>query len=101
MELFFLPVVVLAAVPGLALLPGFALAAALRWRWGSLGAWPRRLAVGATLLWLVYGVYETYMYFWMRSVIAPIRVDLLLLTPFLYLAAVVGVVSLTRRGAGR
>jgi hypothetical protein len=99
MELFFLPVVALATVPGLALLPGLALAAALRLRWAGLGAWPRRLAVGATLFWLAYGVYETYMYFWMKSVIAPIRVDLLLLTPFLYLAAVVGVMALIRRPA--
>lgn len=96
-----MPVVVLTVVPGLALLPGFALAAALRWRWGVLSAWPRRLGVGATLFWLAYGVYETYMYFWMKSVIAPIRVDLLLLTPLLYVAAIVGVVALTRRTAGR
>ena len=89
----------MAAVPGLALLPGLALALGLRVRWGSLGAWPRRLAVGATLFWLAYGVYETYMYFWMKTVVAPIRVDLLLLTPFLYLAAVVGVLALGRRAA--
>ena len=97
MELLFLPVVALGAVPGLALLPGLALAVGLRVRWRSLGAWPRRLAVGATLFWLVYGVYETYMYFWMKTVVAPIRVDLLLLTPLLYLAAVVGILALGRR----
>lgn len=53
--------------------------------------------------WLVYGLYEGYMWWWSKGVIAPIRVDLLLIAPALYLvtafaiAGMVVVLILTRR----
>ncbi len=46
--------------------------------------------------WILYGCYETYMYFWAKSVTAPIRVDLLLITPFLYSVSIGGVISYRR-----
>jgi len=47
----------------------------------------------AVAVWALFGVYEGYMYFWSRTVIAPIRVDLLLLTPILYAVTILGLVQ--------
>ncbi|MCA9408372.1 MAG: hypothetical protein H6755_02590 [Candidatus Omnitrophica bacterium] len=44
------------------------------------------------LSWLIYGVWECYMWFWMKTVIAPIRIDLLLIIPYLYVISTIGVV---------
>jgi hypothetical protein len=41
----------------------------------------------------MYLIYETRMYFWAKTVHAPIRVDLLIIAPVLYLLTIVGVVS--------
>lgn len=42
------------------------------------------------VVWAIYGVYEIRMYFWMKTVSAPIRVDLLLIVPLLYLLLAIG-----------
>ena len=52
--------------------------------------WAIAIAIAA---WILFGVYESYMYHWSRTVIAPIRVDLLLLTPILYAVTVIGLVQ--------
>ena len=58
---------------------------------------PRKVASGGALIagiaWLMYAIYETRMYFWAKTVHAPIRVDLLIIAPLLYLLSIVGVVS--------
>jgi hypothetical protein len=58
------------------------------------------LAVAA---WCLFGIYEIYMYYWSRTVIAPIRVDLLLVTPILYAVTIFGLVqaSMRRRALNR
>jgi len=43
---------------------------------------------------LLYGVYESWVWVWARGVDAPIRVDLLLLAPLLYVLSGVGVWAL-------
>jgi len=50
-------------------------------------------ALIAGIAWLIYAIYETRMYFWAKTVHAPIRVDLLIIAPVLYLLSIVGVVS--------
>ncbi len=61
------------------------------WTRASHGVHLSLLAVVA--VWIVYGIYETIMYFWMQTVIAPIRVDLLLIVPVLYLVTLVGLIA--------
>ncbi len=61
---------------------------------------PRSLLV-ATVLWALYAAYETYMFFWSKTVVAPIRVDLLLVTPILYLVTVAGALGWWREARRR
>ena len=46
--------------------------------------------------WAAYGVYEIRMYYWSKTVVAPIRIDLLLIVPVLYLVLVVGICACYR-----
>jgi len=41
-------------------------------------------AIASSGLWLCYGVYEYQMSLWAQTVIAPIRIDILFVAPFLY-----------------
>jgi hypothetical protein len=65
----------------------------------------RRFVVVTAILWLVYGAYEYGMHRrWLCTGECNIRVDLLLLYPFLFLvsvaAATIGIRAILRRGAG-
>jgi hypothetical protein len=53
----------------------------------------RRIALTAAILWLLYANYEWRMFLWSKTVSAPIRVDLLLIAPVLYLATLAGLVA--------
>jgi hypothetical protein len=44
----------------------------------------------AGFIWVIYGIYEIFMYSWSKSVIATIRIDLLLIVPVLYVISLVG-----------
>lgn len=48
-------------------------------------------------IWLIYGGWESCMWFWSQKVIAPIRVDLFVITPILYFASAVGFFYFFRR----
>lgn len=101
LEILFLPFVLMMAVPGGAVVPG-ALFLLVTWkRWARASRGVRFLLLAVVAVWMVYGIYETIMYFWMRTVIAPIRVDLLLIAPVLYLVTLVGLVSAWRAGRSR
>jgi hypothetical protein len=91
MEIFYLPFAVMAGIPGVALLPGAALLTGY-WRHRRRNVPRRSLGwlLAAAIVWLLYAAYETRMYFWSRHVVAPIRVDLLVLAPVLYVALGVG-----------
>lgn len=43
----------------------------------------------AVLVWILYAIWEIKVYFWSKTVVAAIRVDLLVITPILYLSSVV------------
>lgn len=48
------------------------------------------------ICWVVYGLWEIKMFYWSKTVIAPIRVDLIFIVPFLYLISVSGFISYYR-----
>lgn len=97
-EFFYLPFVLMMAFPGAALVPGVLLLALFLRRRQAVTGQRRRLAGVAVAAWLAYGIYETGMYFWMQTVIAPIRVDLLFIAPVLYLLAVGALLALLTAG---
>jgi hypothetical protein len=82
-ELFYLPIQPFLIAPWLAPAP-----AALFW-WGFRRSRSKAAAVAA-VIWLIYTIYEWFMYEWGKTVIAPIRVDLPLIVPFLYLVSAIG-----------
>lgn len=103
MDLLFLPMPLLLAVPGLPFVPALALSGCAAWRWRRLGRGARFVVAACAVFWVAYAVYETVMYFWMQTVIAPIRVDLLLIVPLLYVTggALLLTCFATRAGRGR
>jgi hypothetical protein len=55
----------------------------------------------ATVLWVMYAAYEGIMSLWAQHVIAPIRIDLIVLGPVMYIVTAMGLVSWWRaRRAG-
>ena len=89
-----LPFLVFIALPPLALLPGLAFWLVWRRRRQRI----RRpfwifAAVGA---WALYAVYESGVWLWSRDVVAPIRVDLLVIAPLLYGLSLAAVAVLWR-----
>lgn len=45
------------------------------------------------VLWVLYGIYEIRMYFWSKTVVAPIRVDLLFICPVMAMMSFIGIVA--------
>jgi hypothetical protein len=102
LEILFFPIVLLAAFPGGALLPAIVFTVLYLKRRSAMSKLGRTVTIVAALTWIVYGIYETRMYFWMKTVIAPIRVDLLLIVPILYVITIIATIVLCRgtRGDG-
>lgn len=97
LEIIFLPIVVLISLPGTALIPGITFIVLYFVRRRKIAGKSRLIVVGTSIVWLIYGIYETKMYFWMKTVVAPIRVDLLLIVPVLYLLAIIGTFALIKK----
>lgn len=95
-EILFYPILPFVFFPPLA----FVVAGFFGWAfWRRRGEPPMRYfgIVLALAAWCLFGVYESYMYYWSRTVIAPIRVDLLLVTPILYAVTIFGLIQATMR----
>ena len=91
LDLLLGPVVAIHGRPVLAFLPAIVfalLALAMRGR----ARRPFLALAAASVVWTLFGVYETAMHEWEKTVTAPIRVDLLLLAPILWLVTIVAVV---------
>jgi hypothetical protein len=76
-----------------ALLAGAAFAARSLPRHAPAFLWP----AGAAAMWSAYGLYELRMHAWERTVTAPIRIDLLLIGPILYVVTAGAAVAVLRR----
>ena len=84
MEILFLPFMIFVGVPPLAVLPAVLLALCFfRHRLRLDGSKKIWVLTGAGA-WLLYAVYESVIWFWSKGVVAPIRIDLLLIAPVLY-----------------
>ena len=85
--------------PGLTLVP-VVLFGATFWRARRRGLRARGLLL-TTAVWLLYSVYEGVMFFWAQRVVAPIRIDLIVLGPLMYLVTALGLVSWWRTRSDR
>ncbi len=95
MDILLGPVVAIHDRPVLAFLPA-AVFALLAWRMRGRGRLPSLALAAASVLWMAFGVYETWMHEWEKTVTAPIRVDLLLLAPVLWIVTMIGIVAAVR-----
>jgi hypothetical protein len=95
MEVIYYPITLLVDHPTLAFVPATVFAIfylTYRRRLRTLGRpYVARALFGAAVMWLLYGFYEMHMQQWSHTVVAPIRVDLLLITPVLYIGTAVGI----------
>lgn len=96
---FYWPTVLWVEYPALTLVPVVVCGSAL-WHLRRTGC-PSRGLVVVTALWLTYAVYEGVMFVWAQQVIAPIRIDLIVLGPVMYAVTVLGLVSWWRARSNR
>ena len=97
MELIFLPLRLFMAHPWLALAPAFLFALCFaRHRAGFPTARSKLSILGPAFIWFGYAPYEWFTLQWSKGVVAPIRIDLLVLGPVLYAAVFLGVWSCMR-----
>ena len=101
MEVFFAPIGLVMEWPYLALGPAALFLVA--YLSGRKRPPAPRVVLVAAVAWGLFAVYETYMRAWSKTVVAPIRVDLLLIGPVLYALTLAGAVGWWRhrRRAGR
>ena len=97
LALIVLPFGLLAFLPGLAFLPVGLLGLLIIRNWPGFGLPRKVISAGGLVIWISYAVWETRMYYWMQTVIAPIRVDLLLIVPALWVVTVVMVALCLKR----
>ena len=98
--IFFFPIAVMVGYPLLALVPAGGFLGFYFWQrnWEESSNFKKayfRVLLGG-LVWLVFAIYEYRMYHWSKTIVAPIRVDLLLITPILYLFTIAGILAIWR-----
>ena len=92
MDLIFLPFQIFI------LFPPFAFLAALIFLFLFLGVRKnvkpsKYLLLLTVFLWVIYGTWEIKVFYWSKTVITPIRMDLLIIVPILYIASIAAVLS--------
>ena len=93
MEILFYPMNLFIEHPFLAMLPTLVFGAIYAALYRTPGAGPRRFVLMVAIVWALYTVYEWRMSVWEKTVTAPIRVDLLLIAPALYLVTAIGLMA--------
>ncbi|GEM_PF-1474174 len=96
MDLFFRPMGIFVEHPSLAFVIAGGFAGLFLYsffqhkRGAPVNPWPLLLLTG---VWGGYGVYERAMFAWSQTVIAPIRIDLFLIVPVLYVSTIGGCIA--------
>lgn len=98
LSLVFAPFVLFIVLPPAALVPAVALMTCSRRLRAGIPRSGRLLVAAAIGGWLAYAAWESAVWVWSRDVIAPIRVDLLLIAPGLYGLTFVAVRTCWRAG---
>lgn len=97
MEQIFFPLRLFVALPWLAAAPALLFTVCFARHRASFPTARSKLSIlGPAFIWLAYAPYEWFMLQWSKGVIAPIRIDLLVLGPVLYAAVFLGVWSCMR-----
>ena len=96
LNILFYPIVLMISIPGGAFIPPVVFTLLYLMRKTKINGLGRKISISVIIVWVVYGVYETYMYYWMKTVVAPIRVDLLVITPILYLLTIICIIVLIK-----
>jgi hypothetical protein len=91
LNLLFAPFLPILAFPPLAFPPAVVFGACYYCRRSSGRRGGKLTLLLPAAAWAAYGVYEIRMYYWSKTVVAPIRIDLLLIVPVLYLILAVGI----------
>ena len=96
LDLIYSSLAFLIFIPGLVfIVPVILLPLSLRQSRRSKSRIFRRLLWAPVILWTIYGIYETCLQlFWLPNVVAPIRLDLLVLGPILFVLLVVWIIAL-------
>ena len=99
----FAPVEIVHDQPIAALIPAlvFAIAAVAARRSRGRLSWHVLVLSAVAVLWAAFFPYELHMHQWEKTVHAPIRADLLLLTPVYWIASVAGLVAAIKALRGR
>lgn len=92
LKLFFLPTGIISDYPALGLVPTLLFAVA-GFCYRRRGFGMVLLIVFAAIAWGCFTAYSFRMREWEKTVVAPIRIDLLLLAPVLYIVTLAGVVQ--------
>ena len=98
MSTFYWPVVMWVEYPALTLVPVAVFGAAF-WHVRQTDRRSRGLLV-VMAIWLLYATYEGVMFVWAQQVVAPIRIDLIVLGPAMYIVTAFGVLSWWRAVRG-
>ena len=96
METLFLPFQIFQMIPALAVLPALAMAALMFTGDHAKPHRPTQLVVSCMVLWVAYAVWEYRVQVWAETQTAPIRVDLLLIAPFLIITTTWSCVAIFR-----
>lgn len=91
-EIFYAPMSLFTKLPYLAFVPTLIFAAS--WLAAPTKKRSRHFIAFAAVAWAIYGVYEIYMAEWSKTVSAPIRADLLLIAPLMYVCTSIAAVIL-------
>lgn len=93
MEILFFPFFAFITVPPLALVPAVLFGLCFRRHRPCLTRAAAIWVLATALSWLAYTAYESAVWVWSQDVINPIRVDLLLIAPALYLFSLLAVLA--------
>lgn len=101
MDLLYAPFILLIAVPPLAIVPTLFFGTCRRRFRPGYTRWGAACVTAGAVSWFAYTLYECAVWVWSQGVTAPIRIDLLVIAPVLYVVSTLGLVACWRARLAR